>query len=200
MILTYHNIDILSKDENTVCLLFFIIHLLSLKFQQKKIVFLDEYNPKDKNHVVLRFDDGYLNVYKYVAPILKFFNFKFEIFVCPCFIGNDCFMNLELLKNIQKFNCRIQYHTLNHKDLSLIEDENILDREISPSEILKNLFSDLNFKYIAYPYWRFNDKAIKIAKKYYKGALSGNGFSNNTQWALNGIKVLNTINIGENNE
>lgn len=200
MILTYHNIDFISKDENTVCLLFFIVHLLILKIKHKRIVFLDEYNPDDKTQVVLRFDDGYLNIYKYVAPILKLFNFKFEIFISPCFIGKILYMDLDMLKKIQHFNCRIQYHALNHKNLSLIEDEELLDEEIRPSEFFKDNFSDLNFNYIAYPYWKYNDKAVKIAQKYYKGALSGNGFSNNTQYALNSIKVLNTINIGENNE
>ena len=81
-----------------------------------------------------------------------------------------------------------------HKLLTeIINEKELLDELICP-DWLKEI--DLKgFKYLAYPFWRYNDNIIDIIQKYYIGARSGNGFSNNTQYAMDSIKVTSKTNI-----
>lgn len=202
MILVYHNIELISKDENTVNLLNFIKQMfVLLKYD---VVHLDDYDETNTKHTVLCFDDGYKNIIRYALPILKIFNYPFEVFVVNDFInqaqnGNTRFMNIKDLQKCKKNNGRIQYHSKSHPDLSLIFNKNILEQEIICPDSLKQLDS-FGFKYFAYPFWKFNDVVYNIVKENYVGALSGNSFANKTNWAMDRKKILNSTNIGVRDE
>lgn len=64
-----------------------------------KTVFLDDWfkNPDTKKQIVLTFDDGYLDNWVYVYPILKKYNLKGTIFVNPEFVdpSNNLRKNLD---------------------------------------------------------------------------------------------------------
>ena len=70
MILMYHKIDIESKTIWWVDVNNFYRQMYELK--KKKVVYLDEYDPNDKEQVVITFDGLYKNVLKYAVPILKY--------------------------------------------------------------------------------------------------------------------------------
>lgn len=194
MILTYHNIDLNSKHVNVVNIIIFILQMLTLKILRKKIVFLKHYDMLNDNQIVLRFDDVDKKTIKYVIPILQFFKYPAEFFVCDDFIkSNDNYWaNLDDLKQIVNLGFRIQYHSKSHIKLTSICDFQKLDSEIKVPEYLKTIDSQ-GFEYFAYPYWEYNDKILSVIKKYYEGALSGNGKSNNTIWAMDSIKILNNL-------
>ena len=40
-------------------------------------------------HVVISFDDGYLDYYTNAYPILKKYNFPSTLYLCPVYIGTD---------------------------------------------------------------------------------------------------------------
>ena len=104
MILTYHNINFISKDENTVNVFFFIIHLLKIKFSNKKVVYLSEYDCNNKYHIVLRFDDVDKKTLHFVIPILKILKCPAEFFVVEEFVNsnNGYWADIDDLKNIVK--------------------------------------------------------------------------------------------------
>lgn len=80
--------------------------------------FFVENKPIPKKSVVITFDDGYLDNYKYAYPILKEFNLKATIFVIASNIDKDnrC-MTSKQLKELQNNGIDIESHTFNHEEL-----------------------------------------------------------------------------------
>ena len=193
MILTYHQIGSKIKDLNTVHYFTFILHLCILKLFNIKVVFLNEYDENNKKLCVLRFDDVDKKTLKYAIPILKIFGYPAEFFVVSGFVSsnNNYWADVDDLRAISGIG-RLQYHSKSHKDLTEIDEIQAIEEEIKTPEWLKNINSE-GFNYFAYPYWKYDDRIINCIQKYYKGALSGNGFENNTVWAMKSIKVLNDI-------
>lgn len=193
MILVYHKISFKKNENITIDIFSFIKQLLQLKIKGYKVVHLDEYNFQDAAQIVIRFDDGYKSVLKYALPVLKFFNFPFEVFIVENFFisaqkGNNKFLNKNDLEKIVKSKGRLQYHTKSHPDLSTIKDESKLQKEIICPDYIKAL--DINgFKYFAYPFWKYSPESIEIIKQHYQGACSGNGFAKDDAYLMDGIKV-----------
>lgn len=195
MILTYHNINFISKDENTVNVFFFIIHLLKIKFSNKKVVYLSEYDCNNKYHIVLRFDDVDKKTLHFVIPILKILKCPAEFFVVEEFVNsnNGYWADIDDLKNIVKNGHRIQYHSKSHKDLTQIQNEDELIKEITPPKFLCEIDPE-GMKYFAYPFGVYNKHMVAdLIKRYYAGALSGNGYADSSQYVLDSIKMKNKV-------
>jgi peptidoglycan/xylan/chitin deacetylase (PgdA/CDA1 family) len=186
MILTYHKIKYFKgKDTIVTGLTSFFLQMFLL---QKKVVYLEEYDPGNENQFVVTFDDGYKDIIKYALPILRIFKFPFEVFVVNDYIraaedGNRNYLDKKDLAIIIKNRGRLQYHSKTHQHLELINDLSVLEDEIKPPEWLK-AFDPKGFKYFAYPFWTYNNDVITIVKKYYCGARSGNGYADSTVYAL----------------
>ncbi|CCY62356.1 glycosyl transferase family 2 [Clostridium sp. CAG:967] len=191
MILTYHKVSFIKNDKITVNVWNFIMQMYAIR--KKIVVYLDDYDLNDNNQVVLRFDDGYKSVLKYAVPVLKFFGYPFEVFIVEDFFnrgekGDKNFLNKKDLEKIIKSGGRLQYHTKSHPDLSIIEDEEILKTELICPEYIKQLDKN-GFKFLAYPFWKYNSKSIEYVQKLYNGACSGNGFAENNKYSMDGIRV-----------
>jgi peptidoglycan/xylan/chitin deacetylase (PgdA/CDA1 family) len=193
MILTYHHVRWRSRDENTVSLFSFVRQMFALR--RKKIVYLADYLPTDPNQIVISFDDGYRDLFKFALPVLRFFKFPFEVFIVEDFYNtthhtpHTTYMNQEELLEVVKHGGRLQYHSKSHPSLDQINDIRELEREIRCPEEIKKL-DPLGFTFFAYPFWRWNDEVIEVMKKYYKGARSGNGFAKDGEcYAMDSVKV-----------
>lgn len=200
MILVYHEIsNKIINNGNTVNFLVFIAQIVLLKIMGKKFVTLNNYVQKNKNLIVLRFDDVSKETLRCVIPILNFFKCPAEFFVVEDFVksNNGYWADTEDLKNIVTYGHRIQYHSKSHKNLTQIDNLNELLDEILPPEFLINI-DPKGMEYFAYPYWVYNEQIIKLVQKYYKAALSGNsaciGLYNkeSSEYELDGIKMTNT--------
>lgn len=131
-ILVYHKILLHSNEENCVDLFHFFFQMLYLKITKKNVICLDNYYSSHRNTVVLTFDDGYSCIKKYALPILKLFNFPFELFICDDFVksaesGNKDFLSINDLKYLKENGAKLQYHTKSHK--KLIETNTIKELE-----------------------------------------------------------------------
>ena len=193
MIITYHNIDKRSTNYGTVDVIHFEKQIKSL--MDKKFVSLKDYDPKNPNHVVIRFDDGYKGVINYALPILKKYNLPFEVFIVENFYkqaqnGNNEFLNKKDLIELVKNNGHLQYHSKTHCNLTEIKNTKKLIKEIIPPKELKEIDPD-GFDFFAYPNWVYNDKILKIVRKYYKGALSGKCFSKDDCYTLSSLRMNN---------
>ena len=202
-ILVYHSVNSITRN-NPMKVSFWKFFVDMWNLRNKEVVYLDEFDKNNPRHIVITFDDGYKNFLKYAFPILKFFNYKFELFV----IGDFCLSQTlsersknrlksmrqnDLINVVKTSKGRLQYHTWTHYNLEEINDGQLLESEIKLPDGIKNL-DEKGFNWFAYPYGAWNDEIITIVKRYYKGARGcGKKFKDtndeNHNWALEGIIV-----------
>jgi glycosyltransferase involved in cell wall biosynthesis/peptidoglycan/xylan/chitin deacetylase (PgdA/CDA1 family) len=171
-----------------------------VELSSKKVVYLDQYDPLNPQHVVISFDGVYKNVLEYAAPILEHFGYPFELFVTGGYIGasNEFdvtepyaqFAGVEDLARLIALGGRLQWHTVTHKDMlnmsSLVEITNELT---IPYELIE--LDKAGFKWFAYPNGNFNDAVINELRKKFVGALSCDQGNEIDVYKLNRITVTN---------
>jgi peptidoglycan/xylan/chitin deacetylase (PgdA/CDA1 family) len=149
MILMYHKVGLESPTEWWVSANQFYRQMADL--HNKEVVYLDDYNPNNPDHVVITFDGVYQNVLQYAVPILKHFGYPFELFITSAYLGKDndfdtiepkaTFASITELKEMENGGGRIQWHTQNHPDLKNLTDSKIINEELSiPQAISMLLF------------------------------------------------------------
>lgn len=187
MILMYHKTDIIKPSKWWVTVKRFEYQILSL-YQQKKFVYLDEFDSKNEKHVVITFDDAYENIFNHAFPILKKHKIPFEVFINGELLGDwnhfdrselhTRFCSLDHLIEMSKHGGRIQWHTSNHANLTKLTDGEVIKQIEVPSQF-KDIFIEPHFKWFAYPYGAHNEKIVDMVRKKFYGALSvddGNDF------------------------
>jgi peptidoglycan/xylan/chitin deacetylase (PgdA/CDA1 family) len=145
------------------------------------LAFLEFKQGLPKKSVLITMDDGYRSVYTYAYPILKKYGFTATLFVYTNFIGvSKMAITWDQLKTMKADGFSIGSHTMSHSDLTIPGDgedkaewlarinqelygsKKIIDKKLSQDTIL-----------LAYPYGKYDQRAISIARKAgYKIALS----------------------------
>lgn len=159
MILTYHKVHPEAKTIWWVTPDSFYRQMSDLR--SKKVVYLDDYDPTDENQVVITFDGVYKEIWKYAAPILRYFGYPFELFIIGGIIGKDNafdtveplteFADLETLKKMVRAGGRLQWHSWSHARLAGNTDLNVFEKELAVPAELQEL-DPLGFKWYAYPH------------------------------------------------
>ena len=157
MILLYHKVDIESKTMWWVDVDNFYRQMHEIS--SKNVVYLDDYDRNNPSHISITFDGVYENIYQYALPILKKFNYPFELFISGNLIGksNDFdsaepdspFANISSLKKLVQEGGRLQWHTNDHLDLTKQSIE-IIKNELRVPNKLKDL-NKSGFNWFAYP-------------------------------------------------
>jgi len=196
MILMYHKVDLTAPTIWWVTVNSFYQQMMDL--QAYEVVSLDSYDPKNTRHVAITFDGIYRNVLNYAAPILKRFNYPFELFLTSDYLGKDnefdsveprCeFTNEEELKRLTSFGGRLQWHTRSHPNLENETDPSKISRELDVPENLRQMDPD-GFTWFAYPYGCFNDTVVKETRSRFKGAVSCIQGSDTDLFTLNRVTV-----------
>ncbi|WP_162142712.1 glycosyltransferase [Algoriphagus marincola] len=194
----YHKIGLTKKSMWWVTVDSFYRQMLQLS--DKKVVFLDEYDPDDDSNVVITFDGIYDGVFKYALPILKKFNYPFELFITGDYIGKDnsfdspeplaMFANEIELLNLVKNGGRLQWHTNSHPDLLNCFDLEMIQEELKINPYLLEL-DPKGFRWFGYPHGNFNSKVVSEVRKKFKGAVSCHQGNGRSEFELNRITVLN---------
>jgi len=131
--------------------------------------FADEIDKIDfkQKALIITFDDGYADNYDIVLPLLAKYDMKATVFMVASFVGDPYFLNEAQLKAMSASgHIRIGSHTWNHRNLSLLTEEEIKEQLTrSQNELAKICEQDI--RTIAYPYGGFNDKVAKLAAEYY---------------------------------
>lgn len=172
-----------------------------LKKNNYKVITLDELvnsikgKKSIRKSVVITFDDGYEDNFKYAYPILKKFGFPATVFIVSDFVGKKTlFLTWDEVMAMSRDNISFGGHGRSHIYLAPVTDEKVLWSEISGSK------SDIESKglsvsYFCYPSGGFNPKAKELViKAGYKGACTTNrGFEkfNSDIYELKRIKVTN---------
>lgn len=178
MILLYHKIDTENKTEWWVSADTFYRQLVQLS--GKKVVYLDQYDPNNPDHVVITFDGVYKNILRYAAPLLQQFGYPFELFVTGDTIGKDnefdsveppCpFADTNDLKQLVAMGGRLQWHTKTHRDITTLDNSELKNEIIAPAAIKK--LDPKGFKWFGYAYGKFDERAQALVKEHYAGGLS----------------------------
>jgi len=205
MILMYHKIAPTTPTMWWVSINDFYRQMSELS--NKNVVYLDDYDLDDVNQVVITFDGIYKNIIDYALPILKHFNYPFELFLTSDYIGKDnqfdsveplCeFVSTKELKELVRYKGRLQWHTKTHKNLKEVYDIEIITKELTiPKQILQ--LDNKGFNWFAYPHGEYNNEILKAVKRKFKGAVSCNQGNNDDKFTLNRLTVLNETSFREN--
>ncbi len=129
--------------------------------------------------VIITFDDAYLSFYDSAYKNLLQRNMKAVVFVPVNYIGmrnkwdvqffgkSYFHMNEDQIKEISQNNIEIGSHTLNHRYLNTLNDEE-LERELKESKSKLEKIVNKPVLSISYPFGKYNKRVLKYAKKYYK--------------------------------
>lgn len=196
MILTYHNIGD-TQDKCWVSVKAFKKQMSDLKANGYKVVTIEEYDEYNDSHILITFDDGRKNIFQ-VFSILKNYNFPFYVFVIGDFLklGSSAKNNLldsEFISEsdfdyIKENGGFLGWHSKSHKDLT----------KLSYRDLKLELENPYNLKFFAYPYFKWNNKVVKVLKELgYQYARSGEGYINKDydNFCLDSVFVQEYTNI-----
>ena len=203
-ILVYHHVDYVPKGTlslNTVSPSNFERQMRYLRNNDYIVLRLYELvnliesgEPIPRKSVVVTFDDGYEDNFKYAFKILKKHVIPATIFIVTDLVGTPGFLTWDEIKEMQERGIFIGSHSRRHPYLPELSYEQQAD-EIKGSRriLMEKLDAPINF--LAYPSGGFNKQIIKIVKEAgYKGACTTNrGFNrlNKDVYQLNRIRIKN---------
>lgn len=128
-----------------------------------------------KKVVVLTFDDGYVDFYTNVFPLLKKYNMKANLYVIDNADGG-VYLSKSQIKEIADSNLvSIGSHTETHVNLANLDSVQ-LEYELKESKNNIEKLIGKEVKTICYPLGAYNDKVLEAASKYYDyGLIIENG-------------------------
>ncbi|SIP99077.1 Polysaccharide deacetylase [Chryseobacterium sp. RU37D] len=158
IILMYHQVEEKTNDNLTVSLKNLELQLKYLIQNKYKTKFFSEINPKEKNTIILTFDDGYKNNFKYLPPLLEKYNLKATIFIPTKFIQegykNYEMMSFEDIRNLNENHFEIALHSHEHHNFRNLSTDYIkhdLENNMQILDEEKIKYS----KVLAYPYGKY---------------------------------------------
>ena len=129
--------------------------------------------------IVLTFDDGYDNNYTEMLPILETHDMKAVVYVITNELGNEGYLTLEQVKDMQRRGIEIGSHTADHIPLVNL-DEEFLINQVRNSKIFLE-WSGLETIYsFSYPNGEYNSDLAKLVQREgYLTAVTGDVGLNN---------------------
>ncbi|HVB19746.1 MAG TPA: polysaccharide deacetylase family protein [Candidatus Paceibacterota bacterium] len=115
--------------------------------------------------VIISFDDGWGDQFRYAFPILQKYHYTATFFVFVNSIGTRGFLSWNDLRTLRNAGMSIESHSLSHPYLTKITDPAVLWREIDESKRIleKNLGTTINE--FAYPFGQYNATTTALVKK-----------------------------------
>ena len=130
-------------------------------------IFADEFGYSGGKTVIMTFDDGYLDNYTNMFPIIKEYNVKVTVFMISDWLDCPDFMTSAMIKEMSDSGLvSIQSHTANHYTLSSL-GENELRDQFSRSKSRIEGITGRPVRAISYPGGFYNAQTIEIAKEYF---------------------------------
>ncbi|WP_057490206.1 polysaccharide deacetylase family protein [Streptococcus orisasini] len=146
-----------------------------------------------KKVIWLTFDDSLIDFYNIAYPILKKYQAKATNNVITAFTDEGRAGNLTIkqMKEMKASGMSFQSHTVNHPDLSTLNQETQA-KELSQSREYLDKQLNQTTTAIAYPAGRYNDTTLSLANNQYKlGVTTNEGLAS----AENGLLSLNRVRI-----
>lgn len=142
-------------------------HIQALIEKDYAFIFADEYAYSDRKTVIMSFDDGYIDNYTEMFPIIKKYNVKVTVFMVAGYIGGGGYLNADMIKEMSDSGLvSFQSHTLNHAGLPSLSPDS-QRYEFSRSNDIIESITGREVKAICYPSGRYNDGVLAVASEYY---------------------------------
>lgn len=121
--------------------------------------------PLPKKPIILTFDDGYLDFFEEVFPLLRDLQLKATNFITTSFIGRENYLDWYHLNYlVSSGRVFIGNHSQTHANLAEIPSEQ-LEQEISVSKTDLEESLDTEINCLAYPNGNYNDNVLSILKE-----------------------------------
>ena len=182
-ILTYHHVGVPSAKWrlNSVSEKSFEYQMAFMKRHGFEVISFDDLvegikkgHEFSRNTVVLQFDDGYEDNYKYAFPILKKYGFPAMVFLVSDKIGAPYFLSWDEVKEMEKYNFLAGAHTRHHVYLPRAGRAQAQDEIAGSKKIIEDHLGH-GIDYFCYPSGGFNEDIKRIVREAgYKAAVTTN--------------------------
>lgn len=128
-------------------------------------------NRTSKANVMFQFDDGWLSVYTKAFPEMLSRGMVGNIGVISSMItsNNKSYANLNQLKELQHYGWEMFNHTVTHRDLSLLTEEEVRQELTGCRDWLQANGFTKAANFVAYPYGNASDVVYKVMKDFEYG-------------------------------
>lgn len=166
-VLMYHSINPISSNNLIIPPDEFDAQMKWLKDNNYNPITLDElyhwlvHNKETKeNPIVITFDDGYEDNYKYAYPILKKYEFNATIFLITDAINKNTVLTESQIKEMYAHNIDFQSHTSDHVELNTKSYTQQIQTIKKSQERLGNLLNKKS-EYLCYPVGKYNKDTLR---------------------------------------
>ena len=152
--------------------------------------------------VILTFDDGYLDMYDHVFPVLQEYGFTGTFFIISDYIDQERegYMTWDMVTEMAQAGHRIESHSKTHPDLSQKSRDGLIYEILGAQETIA-AHTGARPRYFCYPGGTYNDETIAVLKELdYWGAVTTqngtwHGFDDRFEWRR--VRIRNTTTIEE---
>ena len=173
-ILRYKRVNDVDQNEFTLSVEQFDAQMKYLVDEGYQVItpneLLDAWDGKGtlpNNPVVITFDDGHLDVYKNVFPILQKYNLKATFFVVTDNVNlYPDYVTWQQAKEMQASGLvDIESHTLSHKDLTTVYSRDKIWDQLYGSKQAIEWYLKKSADFIAYPYGKYDVDTEDLSKE-----------------------------------
>ena len=116
------------------------------------------------NETEITFDDGFRGLYENFSAILEH-NVPVRVFLISDFIGQKDYLTRQEIEEMMATKLlKIGSHTLSHRNLDVMDDEEARKELCDSKKRLEDLFGT-EIESICYPRGKFNDRTVEIARE-----------------------------------
>lgn len=186
-VLMYHRVGVAHNDwERKYCISpqGFAAQMQALRAKGWQAISLDAFvgwldarHELPEKSFLLTFDDGFLGVYEYAAPVLQAIDWPATVFLVSNLIGQRdswCerhnpsgatypLMDEVHIRELQDRGFRFESHTRGHADLPTLDDETLHTELAGARADLANLLGRPT-NYLAYPFGRYDERVAAAAQ------------------------------------
>lgn len=140
--------------------------------QEESITLSTLENAHKKDHLPLTFDDGFTSIYTKALPVLEKYQIKASLFITTGHLskqtvhdvyGNQTYLSKEQIQELHQKGFHIGSHTVTHRALTLLPDEEVYTELRESRRILEEIVKS-PVTSLAFPLGLWNHRILAIAK------------------------------------
>ena len=141
--------------------------LITLNERGYEYLFAEDWHLTEKPSVVITLDDGYVDNYTNMFPLLKKYGAKATVFIVSDFIDTDGYLTREMIAEMSASGLvSFQCHTASHVDLRNQSEAGLHDQFKRSVAIIEGI-TGKPVKALAYPAGGYNSTVLAVAGEYF---------------------------------